>query len=85
MHKWSLTPFIRIDAVERAELVVERGLREAHEARLLEEDLGGDREELRGRGRAVGAEDRGPAPGDLPLQLRESLSQHPRPALAGLA
>lgn len=85
MHNWSLTPFIRVYPVQRAELVVERGLRERHEARLLEEDLGGDREEFRRRRRAIGAEDRGLAPGDLPLQLRISLTEHPRPALARLA
>jgi hypothetical protein len=44
---WSLTPFIWIDAVERAELVVERGVGKGHEVRLLEEHLRGDREEFR--------------------------------------
>ena len=85
MHKWGQTPFIGIYSVELAKLVVERGLREGHEARLLEEDLGGDREEFRGRGRAVGAEDRGLAPGDPALQLREGFPEDPCPTLARVA
>jgi hypothetical protein len=47
MHKWSLTPFIRVYPIERTELVVQGGVGEGHEVRLLEEDLRGDREEFR--------------------------------------